>query len=108
MATRTPDSRISGSSSRHETGGMSPDIINPGITPEEVQASVRTSRELPKDFKINKAAQFQYGRKSQKATHHFDRTSDRLERGNPDVGKIDLGNIEADRPAEPDDNDHDD
>ena len=61
---------------------------------------------LPSDFKDNKAAQFEYGRRSQKSTHHFDTTSKRLEHGNPDVGEVDLGTIEADRPAQADDNDH--
>lgn len=55
------------------------------------------------DFKNNPARQFAYGRKSEEATHHFDRSSDRLEHGNPDVGEVDLGTIEADKPAQPDD-----
>jgi hypothetical protein len=61
---------------------------------------------LPKDFKDNPAEQFKYGRRSEKSTEHFDRSSRRLEHGNPDVGEIDLGTIEADRPAQPDDHDH--
>jgi hypothetical protein len=58
------------------------------------------------EFKNNPAAQFKYGRQAQHATEHFDQSSRRLDKGNPDVGEIDLGNIEADKPAEPDDNDH--
>ena len=60
---------------------------------------------LPEDFKDNKAAQFEYGRESQRRTQHFDQTSRRLDHGNPDIGNVDLGNIEADRPAQPDDRD---
>lgn len=57
-------------------------------------------------LKNSKAAQFEYGRKAQHSTEHFDQSSRRLEKGNPDIGEVDLGNIEADKPAEPDDNDH--
>lgn len=63
-------------------------------------------KNLPLNLKESKAAQFEYGREVEKRTHHFDRSSKRLESGNPDVGEIDLGNIEADKPAQPDDNDH--
>ena len=58
------------------------------------------------EFKNNPAAQFRYGRNAQHATEHFDLNSRRLDKGNPDVGEVDLGNIEADKPAEPDDKDH--
>lgn len=58
-----------------------------------------------KDLKNSPAKQFEYGRRTEKATHHFDRTSRRLEKGNPDVGDVDLGTIEADRPAQKEDND---
>lgn len=64
------------------------------------------SREAREQFKNSKAAQFEYGRKNQHNTEHFDQSSRRLENGNPDIGEVDLGNIEADRPAQPDDNDH--
>jgi hypothetical protein len=64
------------------------------------------SGDVPADLKNNPKAQFLYGRRTEKKTHHFDRTSRRLERGNPDVGEVDLGTIEADRPAQPDDHDH--
>jgi hypothetical protein len=57
------------------------------------------------DMKNSPAKQFEYGRKSENATHHFDRSSRRLEKGNPDVGDVDLGTIEADRPAQKEDND---
>ena len=57
-------------------------------------------------FKNDPAAQFRYGRHAQHATEHFDQSSRRLDKGNPDVGEVDLGNIEADKPAEPDDKDH--
>jgi hypothetical protein len=60
---------------------------------------------LPADFKDNKAAQFEYGRKSQASTQHFDTSTHRLEMGNPDVGNVDLGTIEADKPAQKDDDD---
>lgn len=69
------------------------------MTPEE-------RAHLPNDFKENTVEQFKYGRRSEAARHHFDRSSRRLERGNPDVGEIDLGTIEADKPAQPDDHDH--
>jgi hypothetical protein len=58
------------------------------------------------DFKNNPSAQFKYGRQSQHSTEHFDQSSRRLDKGNPDLGEVDLGNIEADQPAQPDDNDH--
>lgn len=74
-----------------------------GVTDDLVP---RDASDLPEDFKDNTAAQFRYGRKSQQSTHHFDRSSRRLEHGNPDVGEIDLGTIEADKPAQPDDHDH--
>ncbi len=61
---------------------------------------------VPPDLKESGAAQFEYGRRTEAKTHHFDTSSRRLERGNPDVGEIDLGTIEADKPAQPDDNDH--
>jgi hypothetical protein len=61
---------------------------------------------LPRDFKDNTKAQFEYGRRVERATEHFDRSSHRLERGNPDVGNVDLGTIEADKPVQPDDHDH--
>lgn len=61
---------------------------------------------LPADFKDNPRAQFKYGRRTEAATLHFEPDTRRLERGNPDVGEVDLGTIEADRPAQPDDNDH--
>jgi hypothetical protein len=61
---------------------------------------------FPSDFKENGAKQFQYGRKSAQSTLHTDTSSRRLEHGNPDVGEVDLGTIEADRPAQKDDNDH--
>lgn len=60
---------------------------------------------LPADFKENKSAQFAYGRKSEASTLHFDRSTNRLERGNPDVGDVDLGVIDANEPARKDDND---
>lgn len=68
--------------------GVGPDTNNP----EDVD-----------DFKNNPKRQFQYGRKTEEATLHFDRNPHRLETGNPDVGDVDLGTIEADKPAQPDD-----
>lgn len=62
--------------------------------------------DLPADFKDNKVAQFEYGRRSQAKTQHFDTSTRRLSMGNPDIGEVDLGTIEADEPAQPDDNDH--
>ena len=64
------------------------------------------SSELPADFKENKAAQFAYGRRTEQKTLHFDTSSRRLNMGNPDIGDVDLGTIEADQPAQKDDNDH--
>ena len=61
--------------------------------------------DLPDDFKDNKQAQFEYGRRSQLKTQHFDTSSRRLTMGNPDIGEVDLGTIEADEPAQPDDHD---
>jgi hypothetical protein len=70
----------------------------------------KTNREVPvgapSDLKENGAAQFEYGRRTEAKTLHFDTSTDRLNRGNPDVGDIDLGNIEADEPAQKDDDDH--
>lgn len=57
-------------------------------------------------LKNSPAAQYEYGRKAQHSTEHFDQSSRRLEHGNPDIGEVDLGNIEANKPSEPDDNDH--
>ncbi|HVK60920.1 MAG TPA: hypothetical protein VM432_05190 [Bdellovibrionales bacterium] len=61
---------------------------------------------LSKNFKNDKVEQFEYGRRSEASTLHFDPSTERLRRGNPDVGNVDLGTIEADKPAQPDDNDH--
>jgi hypothetical protein len=60
----------------------------------------------PPNLKESGAAQFEYGRRTEELTHRFDPSSRRLETGNPDVGEVDLGTIEADRPAQPDDHDH--
>jgi len=60
---------------------------------------------LEPNFKNDKAAQFEYGRKSQASTQHFDTSTNRLRKGNPDVGDVDLGTIEADKPAQSDDDD---
>ena len=60
---------------------------------------------LPRDFKNNKAEQFEYGRKSEESTLHFDRSSKRLRTGNPDIGEVDLGTIEAEHPAQAADDD---
>ena len=59
-------------------------------------------RSLPANFKDNPRAQFEFGRRSERSTEHVDPTSTRLERGNPDVGEVDLSTIEADKPAQPD------
>lgn len=91
---------------------MTRDTIDPKADDNSQTSQRPSEREtpvvghVPKNIKDSKAAQFEYGRRSQHATEHFDRTSRRLEHGNPDVGEVDLGNIEADKPAEPDDNDH--
>lgn len=68
------------------------------------KAATGKAGELPADFKDNKAAQFAYGRKSEAATLHFDTSTNRLEQGNPDVGDIDLGVIDAESPVRADDN----
>lgn len=49
---------------------------------------------LPADFKDSKMAQFEYGRKSEASTLHFDTSTRRLEMGNPDIGNVDLGTID--------------
>src|SRR4051812_6878593 len=80
----------------------------PSHTP--ISGVAKTHREVPvgasANFKENGAEQFEYGRRTEAKTLHFDPSTDRLRRGNPDVGNVDLGNIEADRPADPDDDDH--
>ncbi len=80
----------------------------PSNTP--VSGVGRTNREVPvgtkADFKENGAEQFEYGRRTAAKTLHVDPSTNRLRKGNPDVGNIDLGNIEADKKAQPDDNDH--
>lgn len=62
----------------------------------------------PKDFKDNKAAQFEYGRRTEAKTFNYEQNTNRFRKGNPDVGNVDLGNIEAGKPADPDDNDPND
>lgn len=68
-------------------------------------AESRDPSGLAPDFKDDKAAQFEYGRRSQASTQHFDRSTERLRHGNPDIGEVDLGTIEADKPAQRDDDD---
>lgn len=68
--------------------GVSPDVNDP----QDVA-----------DFKNDPKRQFQYGRKAEASTLHFDPSTNRLNKGNPDVGNVDLGTIEADKPAQPDD-----
>ena len=80
----------------------------PSNTP--ISGSGRTNREVPvgmkSDFKENGAEQFEYGRRTEAKTFNFDTSTNRLRRGNPDIGNVDLGNIEADKPAQKDDDDH--
>ena len=59
---------------------------------------------VPTNLKESGAAQFQYGRESEKKLERTARNSHRLEMGNPDIGDVDLGVIEADKPAQKDDN----
>jgi hypothetical protein len=70
----------------------------------------KTNREVPvgtpSDFKENGAAQFEYGRRTEAKTLNFEPNTNRLNRGNPDVGEVDLGTIESDKPAQKDDDDH--
>jgi hypothetical protein len=66
-------------------------------------SSRRKPGALPADFKDNPVEQFKYGRRVEDATHHFDTSTHRHAIGNPDVGEVDLGTIEADQPAERDD-----
>ncbi len=70
------------------------------------RANRETATGLPSDFKENGAKQFEYGRRTEAKTLHFDTSTNRLRKGNPDVGEVDLGNIEADKPAQKDDDDH--
>lgn len=49
--------------------------------------------------------EFQHGRESDKKLQRTALDSKRREHGNPDIGEVDLGNIEADKPSQPDDND---
>ena len=79
---------------------------DPPSTSPMTGIGARTKRapgELPADFKDNPVEQFKYGRRVEDATHHFDTSTHRHAVGNPDVGNVDLGTIEADKPAEPDD-----
>ncbi len=76
----------------------------PSQTPMTGAKQVRN--DLPKNFKDDAQAQFEYGRRTEAKTLHFDPSTNRLNHGNPDVGDIDLGNIEADKPAQKDDDDH--
>lgn len=62
--------------------------------------------DVPADLKENPRAQFEYGRRSEKKLERTARDSKRLEIGNPNIGEVDLGNIEANEPSQPDDNDH--
>ena len=64
------------------------------------------SSDLPDDFKDNPAAQFEYGRRTQEKTFHFETSTRRHQMGNPDIGEVDLGTIEDGKPSQPDDNDH--
>lgn len=79
------------SQDRHETSSRADDALK--------------ESGLPSDFKDNKAAQFEYGRRAQAATLHFDRSENRLRKGNPDIGEVDMGIIDADKPVAPDDDD---
>jgi len=70
-------------------------------SPSQVQAGEMNSSKsaldesgLPADFKDSKTAQFEYGRKSEASTLHFDTSTRRLEMGNPDIGNVDLGTID--------------
>ena len=77
-----------------------------GRTESEPEPVTQDPSGLKSNFKDDKVAQFAYGRKSQASTQHFDTSTNRLRKGNPDVGDVDLGIIEADKPAQKDDNDH--
>jgi hypothetical protein len=63
------------------------------------------THERDQEIKNSPAKQFEYGRKSEIATHHFDRSSKRLEKGNPDIGDVDLGVIDEKHPTQKEDND---
>ena len=78
---------------------------SPSMTSPITGSGHKDVSDLPDDFKDNKQAQFEYGRRSQAKTQHFDTSTRRLTMGNPDIGEVDLGTIEADEPAQPDDND---
>lgn len=74
--------------------------------PAQPHVAIDTKKDLGQKIKESPAAQFEYGRASQHKTERYGRGSRRLEQGNPDVGDIDLGNIESAQPTQPDDNDH--
>lgn len=78
----------------------------PSQTPISGVSKAKPLGDVPDDLKNNKVAQFEYGRKTEAKTLHFDTSTNRLNKGNPDVGDVDLGNIEADKPAQKDDDDH--
>lgn len=50
------------------------------------------------------SAQFKQGREQAKKLQITDPNSHRLETGNPDIGDVDMGVIEADKPTKKDDN----
>jgi hypothetical protein len=78
----------------------------PSHTPISGVSKAKPISNVPSDLKENGAAQFEYGRRTEAKTLHFDPSTNRLNKGNPDVGDVDLGNIEADKPAQKDDDDH--
>jgi hypothetical protein len=77
----------------------------PSHTPISGVTRARPLGEVPRDLKESGKAQFQYGRRVEAKTLHFEPNTNRLDKGNPDIGDVDLGNIEADQPSQRDDDD---
>lgn len=78
----------------------------PSQTPISGVTRARPIGDVPSDLKESGKAQFKYGRRTEAKTLHFEPNPNRLNKGNPDIGDVDLGNIEADKPAQRDDDDH--
>ena len=57
-----------------------------------------------KKFDQSGGEQFKRGRENEKKLQITDPESHRLDNGNPDIGDVDLGVIEADKPTRKDDN----
>jgi hypothetical protein len=80
-------------SDKHSLSGSSKSHAH-DLPPEQMIGQV------PKNLKDSGSAQFLYGRASAKAAEIYDPSSHRLEDGNPDIGDVDLGTIQASEAAD--------